>query len=135
MTAGSEGSGQYPTINQFREGTPFIVYWTLHNYNTYSKDELMKLIFLLHWKKKKNVWNKIFKKCDLVCNLHYLFSLSIFPIQGDQLYMAVCFWYLVNFICHWLFQCTLLYTIVHYCHFLQGIYQNNTAMFIWPLCN
>ena len=52
--------------------------------------------------------------------------LPAFNIQGDQLDMAVCFWYLVN---RDLFS-------VHYCTVASFFsrYLNNTDMFIWSVC-
>ena len=58
-------------------------------------------------------------------------SLKIYTIQGDPLYMTVCFWYLVKRD----------FSNVHYCmysirtlasHFTRNM--KNTAMFIWSGC-
>ena len=50
-------------------------------------------------------------------------------VQGDQLYMAVLFWYLVKRDLSSVRHCTVAYTSA-----LLARYQNNTVMFIWSGC-
>ena len=55
---------------------------------------------------------------------------GMYEVQGDQLNMAVFFWFLFK---KWLVQCTLLYT----CTLNKSLlirYQKNKAMFNWSPC-
>ena len=65
-----------------------------------------------------------FAPCILSENVDNIFV----HIQGDQLNMALCFWYRRK---RRLVQCTLLYT----CTLEKSRYQKNTAMFNWSPCS